>query len=124
MAGWIIPSATLVLLPKCPACVALYVALFSGVGISIASASRLRTSLEILCATALLYLAVKRLFRLISRSQAFSRTQNQFAANETTGITERLSPEIPVAQSATLNNIGLLTGSIPSAEMGSAHRRL
>jgi hypothetical protein len=61
IAGWIIPSATLVLLPKCPVCVAMYVALLSGVGISVASASILRTSLLILCVTALLFLALKRL---------------------------------------------------------------
>ena len=63
IAGWIIPSATLVVLPKCPVCVAVYVALFSGVGISVASASHLRTSLLILCVAALLFLALKRLAR-------------------------------------------------------------
>ena len=64
IAGWIIPSATLVLLPKCPACVAMYVALFSGIGISVASASNLRASLLILCVATLLGLALKRLCRL------------------------------------------------------------
>jgi len=86
IAGWIIPSATLVLLPKCPLCVAAYVALFSGVGISFASASHLRTSLLILCVTVLLCLALKRLCRLATRNKARSTAQTQFPASETTEI--------------------------------------
>ena len=86
VAGWIIPSATLVLLPKCPLCVAAYVALFSGVSISFASASHLRTSLLILCITVLLCLALKPLCRLAARNKARSTVPTQFPANESSEI--------------------------------------
>ncbi len=66
IAGWIVPSATLLLLPKCPACVVMYVALFSGVGISVAAAAHLRASLLVLCVGALLGLVLRRLRRLTS----------------------------------------------------------
>ena len=68
IAGWIVPGATLALLPKCPACVAAYVVLATGVGISVSTAAFLRTSLLLLSVTALLYLALKRLCRYCSDS--------------------------------------------------------
>ena len=68
IAGWLIPGATLVLLPKCPVCVAAYVALFTGVGLSVAGASTLRTSLLVLSVTALFLLLLKSV--LLNRRRA------------------------------------------------------
>jgi hypothetical protein len=82
IAGWIIPGATLVLLPKCPVCVAMYVALISGASISFASASHLRTTLLILSFAALFGLALNRLCRMASKKKALSTAQNQIPADE------------------------------------------
>src|SRR3954449_6741630 len=71
LAGWVLPSATLILFPKCPACVAAYIALWSGVGVSITTASYLRTSLLILCITAVASLVLKHLWRLAHRNKEF-----------------------------------------------------
>ena len=94
--GWIIPSATLVLLPKCPACVAAYVALFSGVGISVASASNLRISLLILCVVALLCLALKRLCRGIFASRFLCGWMRRPADAKRSEIV-KADPDCPVA---------------------------
>ena len=63
--GWIAPSVGLALIPKCPACVAAYVAAITGAGISIPMAARLRMGLLILCTGALVVVAARAGARLL-----------------------------------------------------------
>ncbi len=66
-AKWIAPSAALVVVPKCPACLAAYVAMVSGIGISTTLASNLRMMWILLCVIALAALMVRSLNRLAAR---------------------------------------------------------
>jgi hypothetical protein len=61
IAAWFLSSITLILLPKCPMCIAAYVALFSTVSISIAAAAQLRAGLLVLSVAVLVMLALRRL---------------------------------------------------------------
>jgi hypothetical protein len=64
--AWILPSAILVLVPKCPACLAAHVTLWTGLGLSLATATYLRWVLLFLCVASLLFLIVKRLNRMLA----------------------------------------------------------
>ena len=70
VAGWIVPSVMLALIPKCPMCVAAYIALATGIGISMPTASLLRTSLIIASVAALVYVAARRVWRFVGCASA------------------------------------------------------
>lgn len=60
MTGWMVPASILALLPKCPACLALYIALGTGIGLSVTTVAYLRFGLVMVCVASLLYLAARR----------------------------------------------------------------
>jgi len=67
IAGWIIPGAILALLPKCPLCLAAYVAVWTGIGLSFPVATHLRAVLVLLCVGLILFLAARNTRRLIHK---------------------------------------------------------
>ncbi|MGB2834303.1 MAG: hypothetical protein WBC30_01650, partial [Candidatus Sulfotelmatobacter sp.] len=79
-AGWALPAGILALLPKCPACIVAYLAIGSGIGISISTATYLRIGLITLCAASLTYFAVSRAHRYLARRPEAKPSQNHFAA--------------------------------------------
>jgi hypothetical protein len=61
---WLAPGITLVLIPKCPLCFAAYIAIGTGIGMSLPVAAYLRIALIVLCVLSLCYLVGKAFFSL------------------------------------------------------------
>jgi hypothetical protein len=59
---WALPVTALALVPKCPACLAGYILLFTGIGLSVSAAAALRWTIIGVCA-AVLALLLWRLLR-------------------------------------------------------------
>ncbi|QDU90731.1 hypothetical protein Pla175_41420 [Pirellulimonas nuda] len=66
-AVWVVPSVLLAATPKCPLCLAAYVALATGVGLSATVAGCLHAGLVLMCAALLSYAAARGLLRLTAR---------------------------------------------------------
>ena len=75
--AWAVPSAILVFVPKCPACLAAYVALWTGLGLSLSTATYLRWVLLFLCVASLLFLIVERLDRIGAIFSYFKKETEQ-----------------------------------------------
>jgi hypothetical protein len=55
--GWLVPAAILAFLPKCPACLALYIAVATGLSVSVATAAFLRITLVAISVASIVYFA-------------------------------------------------------------------
>ena len=62
-AEWVAPAAALALIPKCPMCLAAYVAVVTGAGLSMTAATYLRGALVAVCVTLLVLLAARQIYR-------------------------------------------------------------
>ena len=71
--AWALPSAILVSVPKCPACLAAYVALWTGLSLSFSTAAYLRSLLLFSCVASLLFLVVERRGRIGSIFSHFNQ---------------------------------------------------
>ncbi len=61
--AWALPGAVLVLIPKCPACLAAHVLLWTGLGLSLSAATYIRWGLLLVCLASLVFLVIQRLNR-------------------------------------------------------------
>jgi len=63
---WALPVTALALVPKCPGCVAAYILLFTGVGLSLPAATSVRWALIGVSIGALVFLGARAVYRRVS----------------------------------------------------------
>ena len=65
--GWIVPTAILALIPKCPACLAGYAVIGTSVGLSLSAFAQLRLALIVLCLVSLSFVGTKSVLYVVTR---------------------------------------------------------
>ena len=70
--GWMVPGALLVLMPKCPMCLAAYVALGTGLTMSYSSAHILMRAVTVICIGALALCLIRRVVSSRHDKQTFN----------------------------------------------------
>ena len=65
--GWIVPTAILALIPKCPACLAGYAVIGTSVGFSLSAFAQLRLALIVLCLVSLSFVGTKSVLYVVTR---------------------------------------------------------
>jgi len=70
---WIFPATVLVLMPKCPLCVAAYFALFTGISISVPTARWIQMLMLVFSLASLAYLAARQTIQFFQRNDHVHR---------------------------------------------------
>jgi len=73
---WLVPGAVLALLPKCPACLAAWVAFSTGIGLSLPAAANIRLFLMVACAASLCYLLTRKVCRTLASAHLQRKTNH------------------------------------------------
>ncbi len=76
LARWIAPGVALAIMPKCPACIAAYIALASGIGVSLATAAQIRIVLIAVCVAALAFATARRFAQFAGSGHAAPNRSN------------------------------------------------
>lgn len=71
--GVTVPAVVFVLIPKCPACLAAYIAVWTGLGVSVTGATYVRMGLLALCVASAVFWLVVVARRVIRRGAATNR---------------------------------------------------
>ena len=67
IAGGVVPAILLILMPKCPACLAAYVSVATGLGIGFTTARYMRIALIALCLASMVYFVLRWLWHYRSK---------------------------------------------------------
>jgi hypothetical protein len=87
LVAWAVPGTLLAVLPKCPACFAAYVALWTGIGLAVPVASGLRWALVGACTVSLAFL-IYRVVRRMCCARRYECMEKTVLITGTTGTTE------------------------------------